>query len=136
VTWIIAGTSCNITWRFHACKSINASYRFNNFFFSVNAHISGWGLVVVIHLWQCVFFAGPFPVHSFIFLFGSTMCYTQVSCLICFYKCFSHMCISCSLYRLGEPEDCAGIVSFLCSDDASYITGETILVTGGMPVRL
>jgi len=46
------------------------------------------------------------------------------------------VCITSSLYRLGEPEDCAGIVSFLCSDDASYITGETILVTGGMPARL
>ncbi|XP_044840813.1 dehydrogenase/reductase SDR family member 4-like [Mauremys mutica] len=27
--------------------------------------------------------------------------------------------------RLGVPSDCAGIVSFLCSPDASYITGET-----------
>ncbi|KAL4692617.1 hypothetical protein H8959_016427 [Pygathrix nigripes] len=29
--------------------------------------------------------------------------------------------------RLGEPEDCAGIVSFLRSEDASYITGETVV---------
>nr|XP_014336664.1 PREDICTED: dehydrogenase/reductase SDR family member 4 isoform X4 [Bos mutus] len=33
--------------------------------------------------------------------------------------------------RIGEPEDCAGIVSFLCSEDASYITGETVVVAGG-----
>uniref|UniRef100_A0A671DVS2 Dehydrogenase/reductase 2 n=1 Tax=Rhinolophus ferrumequinum TaxID=59479 RepID=A0A671DVS2_RHIFE len=28
------------------------------------------------------------------------------------------------------PEDCAGLVSFLCSPDASYITGENIVVAG------
>uniref|UniRef100_A0A452UKA5 Dehydrogenase/reductase SDR family member 2, mitochondrial-like n=1 Tax=Ursus maritimus TaxID=29073 RepID=A0A452UKA5_URSMA len=37
--------------------------------------------------------------------------------------------------RLGQPEDCAGIVSFLCSPDASYITGENIVV-GGFSSRL
>ncbi|KAM7321559.1 hypothetical protein ACRRTK_019651 [Alexandromys fortis] len=37
------------------------------------------------------------------------------------------------LQRLGEPEDCAGIVSFLCSSDASYITGENIIVAGFSP---
>ncbi|XP_052590247.1 dehydrogenase/reductase SDR family member 2, mitochondrial-like [Peromyscus californicus insignis] len=37
------------------------------------------------------------------------------------------------LQRLGEPEDCAGIVSFLCSSDASYITGENITVAGFSP---
>uniref|UniRef100_A0A8C6RDZ4 Dehydrogenase/reductase SDR family member 4 n=1 Tax=Nannospalax galili TaxID=1026970 RepID=A0A8C6RDZ4_NANGA len=40
------------------------------------------------------------------------------------------------LSRLGKPGDCAGIVSFLCSEDASYITGETIVVGGGTPSRL
>ncbi|XP_065404740.1 dehydrogenase/reductase SDR family member 2, mitochondrial isoform X2 [Macaca fascicularis] len=34
------------------------------------------------------------------------------------------------MQRIGEPEDCAGIVSFLCSPDASYITGENIAVAG------
>ncbi|KAI0235131.1 Dehydrogenase/reductase SDR family member 4 [Lamellibrachia satsuma] len=38
--------------------------------------------------------------------------------------------------RLGEPEECAGTVSFLVSDDARYITGETIVVSGGMTSRL
>uniref|UniRef100_A0A4W2D249 Dehydrogenase/reductase SDR family member 4 n=1 Tax=Bos indicus x Bos taurus TaxID=30522 RepID=A0A4W2D249_BOBOX len=33
--------------------------------------------------------------------------------------------------RIGKPEECAGIVSFLCSEDASYITGETVVVAGG-----
>ncbi|KAL4693167.1 hypothetical protein H8959_016977 [Pygathrix nigripes] len=32
--------------------------------------------------------------------------------------------------KFGEPEDCAGVVSFLCSPDASYITGENIAVAG------
>ncbi|KAK6172120.1 hypothetical protein SNE40_018069 [Patella caerulea] len=35
------------------------------------------------------------------------------------------------LRRLGQPEDVAKLVKFLLSDEASYITGETILVDGG-----
>jgi len=33
--------------------------------------------------------------------------------------------------RVGEPQDCAGIALMLCSDGASYITGETITIAGG-----
>ncbi|XP_076470508.1 dehydrogenase/reductase SDR family member 4-like [Babylonia areolata] len=40
------------------------------------------------------------------------------------------------MHRFGTPEDCAGAVSFLASDDSAYMTGETILVTGGMTSRL
>jgi 3-oxoacyl-[acyl-carrier protein] reductase len=36
------------------------------------------------------------------------------------------------LGRLGEPADIAGAVRFLCSDDASFITGEVLLVDGGL----
>jgi 3-oxoacyl-[acyl-carrier protein] reductase len=36
------------------------------------------------------------------------------------------------LGRLGEPADVAGAVRFLCSDDASFITGEVLLVDGGL----
>jgi 3-oxoacyl-[acyl-carrier protein] reductase len=36
------------------------------------------------------------------------------------------------LARLGEPEDIAGAVRFLCSDEASFITGEVLLVDGGL----
>ena len=38
--------------------------------------------------------------------------------------------------RVGLPEECAGSVSFLCSNDASYITGETIVIAGGVMSRL
>ena len=37
-----------------------------------------------------------------------------------------------SLGRLGDPEDVAGAVRFLCSDEASFITGEVLLVDGGL----
>jgi 3-oxoacyl-[acyl-carrier protein] reductase len=36
------------------------------------------------------------------------------------------------LGRLGEPSDVAGAVRFLCSDEASFITGEVLLVDGGL----
>lgn len=36
------------------------------------------------------------------------------------------------LKRLGEPEDVAKTVAFLCSDDAAYITGQVIPVDGGL----
>ena len=36
------------------------------------------------------------------------------------------------LTRLGVPEDVAGVVAFLVSEDATYITGEVIAVNGGM----
>ena len=36
------------------------------------------------------------------------------------------------LERLGTPADIAGVVTFLASDYASYITGQTLVVDGGM----
>jgi 3-oxoacyl-[acyl-carrier protein] reductase len=36
------------------------------------------------------------------------------------------------LGRLGEPNDVAGAVRFLCSDEASFITGDVLLVDGGL----
>ncbi|HNZ50698.1 MAG TPA: 3-oxoacyl-ACP reductase FabG [Bacilli bacterium] len=36
------------------------------------------------------------------------------------------------LKRLGQPEEIAKVATFLASDDASYITGQTINVNGGM----
>ena len=37
--------------------------------------------------------------------------------------------------RLGQPGDYAGIVAFLASDDAGYITGQTISVSGGLTMH-
>lgn len=39
------------------------------------------------------------------------------------------------LARLGEPEDVAGPVAFLLSDDAAWITGQTVLIDGGASIR-
>jgi 2-hydroxycyclohexanecarboxyl-CoA dehydrogenase len=36
------------------------------------------------------------------------------------------------LRRLGVPEDFTGIVALLVSDEGSYITGQTISVSGGL----
>jgi 3-oxoacyl-[acyl-carrier protein] reductase len=36
------------------------------------------------------------------------------------------------LGRFGSPEDVAGAIRFLCSDEASFITGEVLLVDGGL----
>jgi 2-hydroxycyclohexanecarboxyl-CoA dehydrogenase len=36
------------------------------------------------------------------------------------------------LGRLGEPDDIAGVVAFMVSDDAGFITGQTLSVSGGL----
>jgi 3-oxoacyl-[acyl-carrier protein] reductase len=37
-----------------------------------------------------------------------------------------------ALQRLGEPEDVAGAVRFLCAEESAFITGEVLLVDGGL----
>ena len=37
-----------------------------------------------------------------------------------------------AIHRTEEPEDVAGVVSFLASDDSRFMTGQTMLVDGGM----
>lgn len=39
------------------------------------------------------------------------------------------------LRRLGEPDDVAGPVAFLLSDDAAWITGQTLVIDGGASIR-
>jgi 3-oxoacyl-[acyl-carrier protein] reductase len=35
------------------------------------------------------------------------------------------------LRRVGQPQDVAGVIAFLCSDEASFVSGQTIYVRGG-----
>ncbi len=36
------------------------------------------------------------------------------------------------LQRLGKPEEIASLVKFLASDEANYITGQTVHINGGL----
>ena len=38
--------------------------------------------------------------------------------------------------RTGIPEDIANAVAFLCSNEASFITGQVLAVDGGMTIQL
>jgi len=38
-----------------------------------------------------------------------------------------------AMRRMGHPDEVAAVIAFLSSDDSSYITGETIGVSGGIP---
>jgi NAD(P)-dependent dehydrogenase (short-subunit alcohol dehydrogenase family) len=40
------------------------------------------------------------------------------------------------LGRVGKPEDISGVVAFLCSDDAAWLTGQVITVDGGTLTQL
>jgi 3-oxoacyl-[acyl-carrier protein] reductase len=39
------------------------------------------------------------------------------------------------LGRVAEPDDVAHVISFLCSDSARHITGQTIVVDGGLSLE-
>ena len=36
-----------------------------------------------------------------------------------------------ALRRVGQPDDVAGVIAFLCSADAAYVSGQVIYVRGG-----
>ena len=46
-----------------------------------------------------------------------------------FQRRYAEQCIP--LNRLGKPEEVAGLFAFLASEDAGFVTGETILMDGG-----
>jgi 3-oxoacyl-[acyl-carrier protein] reductase len=39
------------------------------------------------------------------------------------------------LHRIGEPDDIAGAVAYLCSDDAKWITGSVMMIDGGLSAK-
>jgi 2-hydroxycyclohexanecarboxyl-CoA dehydrogenase len=47
-------------------------------------------------------------------------------------KLIDNMRASTQLGRLGKPEEVADAVAFLASDEATYVTGETLGVSGGL----
>ena len=46
-----------------------------------------------------------------------------------------HMVAKTPLARVGVPEDIADVVVFLCSDRARFVTGQNIVVDGGMTLH-
>jgi len=39
-----------------------------------------------------------------------------------------------ALKRMGRPSDVAGVAGFLCSPEAGYVTGQMIMVDGGISI--
>jgi 3-oxoacyl-[acyl-carrier protein] reductase len=48
-----------------------------------------------------------------------------------FEQFMEHVAKEVPLRRVGEPEDVASTIAFLCSDDAAYVSGQVIYVAGG-----
>jgi 3-oxoacyl-[acyl-carrier protein] reductase len=42
-----------------------------------------------------------------------------------------HVAANTPLRRVGQPEEVASVIAFLASDDASYVSGQTLYVNGG-----
>ena len=47
----------------------------------------------------------------------------------------AHVVDATPLGRIGEPEDLAKVVSFLCGPDSDWITGQTLVADGGLSLR-
>ena len=60
---------------------------------------------------------------------GGTTCFND---LYFFSEVTAAAAANITLGRLGSPQEVAAAVGYLASDDASYITGQTIVVDGGL----
>lgn len=49
---------------------------------------------------------------------------------------FIHGYSICIRFRFGKPHDISAAAAFLASDDGSFVTGENLVVAGGMASRL
>jgi 3-oxoacyl-[acyl-carrier protein] reductase len=38
--------------------------------------------------------------------------------------------------RVGRPEEVASVIGFLTSDDAVYVTGQSLIVDGGLTIKM
>lgn len=47
-------------------------------------------------------------------------------------KLFAQLANAQAIKRSGEPQDLVGVMSFLTSEDASFVTGQTLIVNGGL----
>ena len=47
-------------------------------------------------------------------------------------KLFEQLANAQAIKRSGEPQDMVGVMSFLTSEDASFVTGQTLIVNGGL----
>jgi acetoacetyl-CoA reductase len=56
---------------------------------------------------------------------------TQVSVCEFWYKILPQI----PLGRLGEPEEIAGLIIYLCSDGAAFVTGANIAINGGQHMQ-
>jgi NAD(P)-dependent dehydrogenase (short-subunit alcohol dehydrogenase family) len=67
---------------------------------------------------------GPGPIATELFELANPECSEKTKAII----------NGVPLKRMGRPEDVANLISFLASDEASFITGQTIFVCGGITI--
>lgn len=71
-------------------------------------------------------YIGPGPIATELFLAANPMESPRTKAIIA----------GIPLKRVGQPEDVANLVSFLASDESSFITGQAVFICGGLTVGL